>query len=178
MKRSVFLINKIRNFIIHQNLIYYDQKILIAISGGQDSTCLALIFLQLKNQFNLQISLLYFNHLWKKSNFFQLLHCLKLSYHFYQSLHFLIPFKNVLNEAKSRNERYKGLIRVSEFYEYQNILTGHTKTDYNETVLLNLFRGSTTEGILSLSRKRKTRPYNIQYLFLTNSDLYEFSNFK
>ena len=56
MKRSVFLINKIRNFIIHQNLIYYDQKILIAISGGQDSTCLVLIFLQLKNQFNVQIS--------------------------------------------------------------------------------------------------------------------------
>ena len=178
MKLSVYLIDKIRNFIIYQNLIYYNQLILIAISGGQDSACLLLIILQLKKQFELQIGLIYCNHLWKTANLSQLIHILKFSYILSQPLYFSTYFTKVFNETKSRNRRYKVLARVAEFYSYSTILTGHTKTDYLETVLLNLFRGSSSEGMVSLSIKRHCQNTTIQNLFLNHKSLYEISNYK
>ena len=57
MKNSIFLVNKIQKFIYNSNLFYFDQSILVAVSGGQDSICLLMIFLQLRNQFNLNLGI-------------------------------------------------------------------------------------------------------------------------
>ena len=178
MKLSIYLTNKVRNFVINQNLLYYNQSILIAVSGGQDSTCLFLIILQLKNQFHFHLGLTYCNHLWKKGNFSQSFHLFKLSYIFSQSLYFATCLKKVFNEQQARDERYKLIRRIAEFYNYQKILTGHTETDYLETLLLNLFRGSSNEGLLALSIKKQFIHKNIKYFFLNNKNLYENSDDK
>ena len=43
---------------------------LIALSGGQDSICLALFLYSFKRKFNLKFDIVYCHHAWQKENFF------------------------------------------------------------------------------------------------------------
>jgi len=47
-KNDICLLYKINNIITERNLLQPDQRILIAVSGGQDSICLLRILFQLK----------------------------------------------------------------------------------------------------------------------------------
>lgn len=178
MKNSIFLVNKIQKFIYNSNLFYFDQSILVAVSGGQDSICLLMIFLQLRNQFNLNLGIMYCNHLWNKTSFYQCLHMLKISYIFHKSLYFPLFLKQTVNETHARKERYKFLVRIASFYNYKKISTGHNNSDCIETLFLNLCRGSSQYGLTSLLSKRTINNKFFYSIFLNNYDLYEISKIK
>ena len=57
-------------------------------------------------------------------------------------------------EARARSARYSALDRLAERHGCETILTGHTLDDQAETVLLATLRGSATDGIAGIARRR------------------------
>ena len=147
---SLILINQVLNFILEKNLIFSKIKILAAFSGGQDSYFLIILMLQFMNQFNFHFGLIYCNHLWHLNNLLKFSHLLKASYLLNIPLFFMIASKKMFTEKEARIWRYLTIYRISEFYHYEMILTGHTLTDQAETLLLNLLRSSSKDGATSL----------------------------
>ena len=147
---SITLINQIREYIINENFDIISKTVLLAFSGGQDSICLLFILLQLNCQFNMKLNLLYCNHIWTISNLYQALHLIKISFHFKKVFFFSVDTRPNFKETNSRAWRYLNICRVSDFYNYDIVFTSHTLTDRVETLLLNLFRGSSVEGLVAL----------------------------
>lgn len=131
---------------------------ILAISGGQDSISLLFILIQLKDQWNWKLSIIYCNHLWQKDSFYTMLHLFKLSYLLNLPLYLAVTLQKVLTEQKARNWRSLTFQRITGFYLFSVIVTGHSKSDRIETGFFNLFRGSGTQGVGSLNwTKVKTK---------------------
>lgn len=139
-KSSFFTTGKIRH-----------KKILIAFSGGQDSSCLLAIFYILRKKWDFELGVVYCNHCWNDSAFpafaiFQIL--LKYNLPFY-----LVEAPNssaIKPEQKARNWRYSSFYNILKQEAYDFVLTGHSLSDCSETVLFNLARGSGVKGICAL----------------------------
>lgn len=169
---SLALVNKVRNFIIQKNLVFTKKKLLVAFSAGQDSLCLAILILQFSNQFEYNFDLISCNHLWSLESVDKISHLLKISFFICKSTYFTITSQKIFTEKKSRIWRYFIIHRVSVFYKYKIILTGHTLTDQIETLLLNLFRGSSKDGVTSLSIKQSIRNKFIKKIFISRNELF------
>ena len=170
-KSSIYILNKIINVIIKENLIIANKNILLAFSSGQDSICLVLLLLQYSNQFNINIGLTYFNHLWNLSNLYKTSHVLKTSFYIQKIAFFSISTQKIFTEKNSRIWRYSALLRISQFYHYDTILTGHTLTDQIETLLLNLFRGSGKKGVITLFNNHLLINKSTKRIFLSKANL-------
>ena len=132
-----------------------NSKLLLACSGGPDSTALLLIMARIW-QTN-KINVAYFNHGLRskqKSN---------LEYKFLKNIcdHFEIEIikgsrdKKIkaVSEDALRNARYKWLAQVSQDLKIKYIMTGHNQNDQVETVLFRLTRGTSLDGIKAMQIK-------------------------
>nr|ARW69265.1 tRNA Ile-lysidine synthetase [Polysiphonia sp.] len=134
---------------------YYFESILLAISGGQDSTCLIKILKGLRKK-NLRIVCLYIDHQWQNCSSKQIKHIinyiklLKISITIYQIK------KVTLSEDECRKLRYSIMIKHGLKYKNQVIITGHNSTDQVETFIQKLVKGNEIEGLNSLSVKSNT----------------------
>ena len=149
--KTIELVNFLHHLINEKKLLISSQSIVLAVSGGQDSICLFFIFLQLKTQWNWNFSLIYCNHLWQKDSFYTMLHIFKLAYLLNVPINLTITLEKVLSEQKARNWRSLTFQRITQFYLFSVIVTGHSKSDQIETGLFNIFRGSGTKGVSSLN---------------------------
>lgn len=160
-KKPINLLNTISNSITNIHLIKQNQYILISISGGQDSICVFFIFLQLKKQWKWAFGIIYCNHLWHKNTFFANLLVVQLAYIFKIPIYCAITSNKIFNEHHSRHWRYDTFYRISCFYNYKIITTGHTSSDKVETILFQLIRGTSTKSLTSLNF--------IKYFFSVNN---------
>jgi tRNA(Ile)-lysidine synthetase-like protein len=150
-KKNIDLINQITGKLNEKKLFQTNEKILISISSGQDSSCLMIIFLQMKKQWNFHIGLLWCNHLWQMDAFFIAKHLFNISFFFKTPIYFNITIEKNFTEQKARNWRYEKFHRHSKFYSYDVLLTGHTASDQIETLLFHLLRGSSPKGLCALN---------------------------
>ena len=148
--QSINILNNINKYIIQTNTIKKNQFILISISGGQDSICMFFILLQLKKQWGWTFGIVYCNHLWQQNSFYTTSLILKLGLLFKIPVYITIPIIKIFNEKQARYWRYDSFYRLSFFYNYKIIVTGHTYSDKTETVLFQLTRGSSTKSLTSL----------------------------
>ena len=159
-QKTIELVNFLHQLVIKKKLLKSNQSIILAISGGQDSISLLFIFIQLKDQWNWKLSIIYCNHLWQKDSFYTMLHLFKLSYLLKVPLYLAVTLQKVLTEQKARNWRSLTFQRITGFYLFSVIVTGHSKSDRIETGFFNLFRGSGTQGVGSLNwTKVKIKDY-------------------
>ena len=159
-RKTIELVNFLHQLVIKKKLLKSNQSIILAISGGQDSISLLFIFLQLKDQWNWKLSIIYCNHLWQKDSFYTMLHLFKLSYLLNLPLYLPVTLQKVLTEQKARNWRSLTFQRITGFSLLSVIVTGHSKSDRIETGFFNLFRGSGTQGVGSLNwTKVKIKDY-------------------
>ena len=159
-QKTIELVNFLHQLVIKKKLLKSKQSLILAISGGQDSISLLFIFIQLKDQWNWKLSIIYCNHLWQKDSFYTMLHLFKLSYILNLPLYLAVTLQKVLTEQKARNWRSLTFQRITGFYLFSVIVTGHSKSDRIETGFFNLFRGSGTQGVSSLNwTKVKTKDY-------------------
>ena len=128
-------------------------NILIAVSGGQDSLCLSKLLLDLKPKWQWNIAIAHCDHNWATD--------VGIAYHVEKiATNWSIPFylKKAYNlketEAAARKWRYRALLEIAETYNFEYIVTGHTKSDRAETFLYNLIRGAGADGLSSLSWQR------------------------
>lgn len=145
------LINFIEKSIDFKKNILPCKNILIAYSGGQDSSALLVIFYILSKKWHFNIGVVYCNHNWihstkASSTAFDIIQNLNLPFYFVDSKRAIKP------ENQARNWRYKAFATILNNSQYDLILTGHTLSDCAETIIFNLCRGSGLKGVCSLKK--------------------------
>nr|YP_009396960.1 tRNA Ile-lysidine synthetase [Spyridia filamentosa]ARW66146.1 tRNA Ile-lysidine synthetase [Spyridia filamentosa] len=170
IKNINYKFNKNINKIIQEEQI---KSILVAISGGQDSLCLIQLienFNKTKMSSKILIEYIYIDHQWKTSCKNQVHYIIN----YIQSLRKTIAIyqiqKKCHNEAEARIARYKAIISHAKNNSYNAIITGHSKTDKNETFLYQAIRGSSVEGLNNLIARKKINDniYLIRPLLIFN----------
>ncbi len=159
-----------------QLLLPKKSRILVAVSGGQDSLCVSKLLLDLQSKWHWSLAIAHCDHNWATD--------IGIADHVEKiSKSWSIPFflKRAENlketEAAARKWRYQSLIEIAQENNFQYIVTGHTKSDRAETFLYNLIRGAGADGLSSLGWQRNLTP-NIQLirpiLNFTRSETFEF----
>jgi len=153
-----------KSIIKDPNFIPNGIKLLIAVSGGQDSMALLSLVDDIKHSHNWEIYVWHGDHQWhsKSSLYAEELKtfCTNKKIRFFSHK---ADYIEVSTEEKARNWRYQKLDDAAKHLAGSNkrkeniyILTGHTSSDNAETFLLNLARGSNFKGLTGIPNKRLT----------------------
>lgn len=129
-------------FALSKDLLSRDTKLLVSISGGQDSMLLAWLILQCQFEKKLSPVWLYHNHMWHAEGFFHGIHCWRVSIVFGWPFLYSLPFQGIFHEDKGWAFRYQSRRRFCTFYNLGEVLLGHTRTDRSESILFHFLRGS------------------------------------
>ncbi|WP_421655762.1 tRNA lysidine(34) synthetase TilS [Leptothermofonsia sp. ETS-13] len=136
-----------------RQLLEVGQRILVAVSGGQDSLCLLRLLVDLQPKWNWHLAVAHCDHRWQpdtgNADFVQnLADAWKLPF-------YLKTAERIdKTEAGAREWRYQALAQMAQQYHLACIVTGHTASDRAETLLYNLVRGSGADGLQALTWKR------------------------
>jgi tRNA(Ile)-lysidine synthase len=145
---------KIHRTIRARHLFERSSRLLVAVSGGQDSLCLVKLLLDLQPKWGWDLGIAHCDHRWRADSQANVQHVENLA------KNWRIPFylettTNVLNsEATARNWRYQALTTIAQENNYHFIVTGHTSSDRAETLIYNLMRGTGIDGLQSLTWQR------------------------
>ncbi len=177
MKPQKNILKVFQKFIKREFLIQPDDKIIVAVSGGIDSTVLLYLLKKISAKYNLTTLAVHVNyHLRGEESDGNEKFVKNLCYKWGIPLvthHVEIKEKSNL-ESKARNIRFSIFRDLLQKYEFQKIALGHNKNDQAETLLLNLFRGSGVGGMKGITQKSKDiiRPL----LIFTRNEITEFAN--
>jgi tRNA(Ile)-lysidine synthase len=160
-----------------RHLLPKHQRVLIAVSGGQDSLCLAKLLLDLQPKWGWQLAIAHGDHGWPQDAGMAA-HVEAIARIWHLPFYLQTATSAIAQtEAAAREWRYQALIAIAQTYDYQIIVTGHTKSDRAETLLYNLIRGSGTDGLAALSWQRNLTE-NIQLvrplLAVSRPETYQF----
>lgn len=148
------MLEKVKTTVAQYNMLNFGDNVLIGLSGGADSVALLLALLQLKKEYNLTLTALHVNHnlrgkeALRDQNFCKEL-CAKLS------VEFICESVDVAERAKlfgESTELAARNLRYSAFSKYANgrIATAHNADDNVETVVFNLCRGASLNGLCGI----------------------------
>jgi tRNA(Ile)-lysidine synthase len=141
-----------------RHLVEPNQRLLVAVSGGQDSLCLIKLLLDLQSKWGWQLGIAHCDHRWRadsqaNANYVQQLARTWKTPFYCQTASQALP-----SEAAARQWRYQALSAIAQANAYNCIVTGHTASDRAETLLYNLIRGSGAEGLQALTWRRLLIP--------------------
>nr|QCI08496.1 tRNA Ile-lysidine synthetase [Spermothamnion repens] len=135
---------------------YSFHRLLISISGGQDSLYLIEIIEALKkNSILNNVTYIYIDHQWNIKSQKQIIQLSNYITQYKSQLKIYQIAKHSLSEHNSRLYRYQILIHYAIINNYQCILTAHSETDKIETFLNNLIKGTSLDGATSLKLHRQ-----------------------
>jgi len=154
------MIEKVKQTLEKYDLLDSGDRVLVALSGGPDSTALLMVLVQLAKDMNLTLFVAHFNHglRGRESNADE-----KFSRDLAKKMGLLfcsakidksLMKKGVSPEDYYRRQRYEFLHRAAKEYRANKIALGHHLQDQAETVLLNLLRGSGPGGLKGFLPKR------------------------
>lgn len=167
------MINIVRNFLLENKI--KDKNIIIGFSSGPDSVCLSLILSKLKNEFNLNAVLAYFNHKWRDEAKDEE----KFTENFAHNYGFLSEIGYAPDNAKkteetARNLRYDFFYKTAEKYNSNVVFLAHNKNDNIETLIYRIIKGTSISGLCSIPKIRDIfyRPL----LDITKDEILEYLN--
>jgi len=125
--------------------------IVLAVSGGTDSTALCLIASTLREEFGLVLHVAHFDHRARpRAAAADAAFVAELANHIGATLRVGRANAPPKNEDDARNARYEFLRRAARELGATAIATGHTRDDQAETVLLHITRGSGLTGLAGM----------------------------
>ena len=144
---------KLHKTLRSQLLLPKQERVLIAVSGGQDSLCLGKLLLDLRSKWDWNLAIAHCDHQWSTdAGIAQRVREVADSW----QLPFYLKLANVVKEteAAARKWRYRALVEIAQEQGFKYIVTGHTKSDRAETFLYNLVRGAGADGLAALNWQR------------------------
>ena len=137
------------------NKVLRPGPIVLAASGGTDSTALCLILAELREEFGLVLHVAHFDHRARpRAAAADAAFVAELANHIGATLRVGRADAPPKNEDDARNARYEFLRRVARDLGATAIATGHTRDDQAETVLLHLTRGAGLAGLAAMRPER------------------------
>ena len=149
---------KLHKTLRKKQLLGKDLPLLIAVSGGQDSLCLLKLLLDLQPKWGWSLAIAHCDHRWSTDagiadRVAEIARTWNLPF-------YLKTAEKAIKEteAAARKWRYQVLLEIAQTEGFDNVLTGHTKSDLAETVVYTLIRGAGADGIVALDWKRSLAP--------------------
>lgn len=148
------------DYITENNLIEKNDKILVAVSGGPDSMCLLNILYNLKETLKIELFVAHVNHLIRTDAKDDAEYVEKFCKS--KSIKFFLKECDVIEKSKQekisveeagRNARYDFFKEIANKYGINKIAIAHNKNDLAETLIMNILRGTGTQGLKSISKK-------------------------
>ncbi|WNC32679.1 MULTISPECIES: tRNA lysidine(34) synthetase TilS [unclassified Thermosynechococcus] len=129
-------------------------RILIALSGGQDSVCLTRLLLDLQPYWRWFLAAVHCDHRWRadsaaNANFVQ-----ALAQQWHLPCEVVSAPEMSKTEAAARSWRYQVFETVAKALDCTHVVTAHTQSDRAESLLLHLLRGTSPDGLATLLPSR------------------------
>ena len=147
------MLKKVKQTIKKYTLLEKGERVVVALSGGPDSTALLTVLAPIAQELDLSLIIAHFNHGLRgtesdEDEKFSRDLSEKMGLAFVSGKMDQIKGKKGISpEDFYRRQRYDFLNKIFEDYQAQKIALGHNLQDQAETVLLNLLRGSGLEGL-------------------------------
>ncbi len=140
------------------DMLSFDDKILVGISGGPDSVTLLKIILSFRQKYHLLIYIAHLNHMLRgkesdeDANFVKnLAQELDLPCEIEScNLTKIARKKRLTLEEAAREYRYMFYLKTAQKFGANKIALGHNADDQVETVLMRILRGSGLEGLMGI----------------------------
>ena len=153
---------------IVQSNVDASKNLVIALSGGVDSSVLAHILCKISK--NIRLVFVQHNQVHSKdleASAKKVAKSLNLDLEVIQT-----SLKSNSSETEMRDERYKHLL--SNLKKDEVLLTGHNLSDKAETLLINLFRGTRLEGLKSINSENSLSSKPM--INISKKEIYEYAS--
>jgi len=155
------LAQKVTLYIGKHDLLQAGDRVGVAVSGGLDSVALLRLFLELRRERGIVLSVVHFNHKLRgdesdadEAFVAQLARKYKLDFHCKSAdVRGHARTKKLSLETAARDLRYEHFRQLLTAGALDRIATAHTLDDQAETVLLRVVRGAGTRGIAGIYPK-------------------------
>ncbi|MEG3937201.1 MULTISPECIES: tRNA lysidine(34) synthetase TilS [unclassified Microcoleus] len=149
-----YLHAQLHRTLLLRQILPSNQRLLVAVSGGQDSLCSLKLLVDLQPKWGWDLAITHCDHRWRSDSQLNASHVENLAKNwgisYYLQTALLVP----KTEAAARQWRYQALTEIAIAHNYPYIVTGHTASDRAETLLYNLIRGSGADGLSALTWTR------------------------
>jgi len=145
---------RVHKMLRQRQLLPKKARVLLAVSGGQDSICLLQLFSDLQRKWQWDLAVAYCDHRWSTDA--GMAEQVQTVVAGFGMPFFLLTAQAPVaeTEASARSWRYQVLTQCCEANGYSYLVTGHTRSDRAETLLYNLIRGSGSDGLQALTWQR------------------------
>ena len=136
-------------------LIPPGSRVIVALSGGLDSTALLYLLSELATDLGLYLEAAHFDHEVRASSGDDALRALELAANLGLACHVGRPrVPPRVNQASLRNARYQWLAEVVRDRNADRLAVGHHADDQAETVLFRVMRGTDLRGLAGVPARR------------------------
>ncbi|MDD2332129.1 MAG: tRNA lysidine(34) synthetase TilS, partial [Candidatus Cloacimonetes bacterium] len=144
------LLAKFEAYALAHKLFSAGDKIIVAFSGGTDSTAMLYLLWKLRGKLNLTLLAVHINHQLRgdearEDEDFAKAFCLKINVPIIVRKLEFNSRKDLENQA--RIKRFEAFRQIQKMYRFDTLALAHQKNDQAETILMNLFRGTGINGM-------------------------------
>lgn len=133
-----------------RQLLPQRSRLLIAVSGGQDSLCLLALLRDLQPLWHWHLAIVHCDHRWREDSQANADQVKALAEIWQLPFYLAVATVPPKSEAVARDWRYDCCLNLALTHQFDRIVTGHTASDRAETLLYNLVRGSGADGLQAL----------------------------